>query len=427
MAKAHRRLVAMFTGLPETEIHAATRRMSMKKWRTRLHDLNQLLLQAESTYFDPNLFRLNINNAIQTSRTITFLIQKEKKAIPEFDSWYQKNVTEPFAQSKVMTWLKNARNTIEKEGDLETASYWKAQLLFSYTEAGPEITADTHEGLFMQLRIMRKRAQALIPPGIYNDSAIVIDRKWVANSLPEFELIDAVTYGYYSLKRVVDALDDYLGEPKASEPSGEGVLFASQMRRAFVKLSTGQLYNLRSDTHVNYRSDEFPQEIVARFKEFDMSFFDQSRSLTERVSTLANVAARLMKSDGYHITVGFLFSRSPPGLKVLSPKFDDYVDKLIFWHELAYAVKLLSISSVLWVSEGWTRDARLIGHQSMASLPIVGEFLQVIGASDDGAVSSCKYTVTRQNGQPSLSLAEEENVRQWNFLVPLRRAWGLSD
>ena len=134
-----------------------------------------------------------------------------------------------------------------------------------------------------------------------------------------------------------------------------------------------------------------------------------------------------MKSDGYHITVGFLFSRSPPGLKVLSPKFDDYVDKLIFWHELAYAVKLLSISSVLWVSEGWTRDARLIGHQSMASLPIVGEFLQVIGASDDGAVSSCKYTVTRQNGQPSLSLAEEENVRQWNFLVPLRRAWGLSD
>ena len=213
----------------------------MRRWRKRLHDMKQLISQAESTYFDPDLFRLNINNAIQTSRTITFLIQKEKQDIPDYESWYQKNVLEPFAQSKIMTWLKDARNTIEKEGDLATDSFWRAQLLFSYTEPGPEITADTREGLFMEVRSLVRRAQALVPPGTYNDSAIVIDRKWVASSLPEFELIDAVTYGYQALKRVVDALDEHVGEADAPDLPDEPVLFESQMRRAFLKLSTEQL------------------------------------------------------------------------------------------------------------------------------------------------------------------------------------------
>ncbi len=46
------------------------------RWAKRLLDLRTIILNADRNYFDPELFRLNINNAILTSRTVTFLMQK---------------------------------------------------------------------------------------------------------------------------------------------------------------------------------------------------------------------------------------------------------------------------------------------------------------------------------------------------------------
>lgn len=69
----------------------------MTPWRRRLGDYSQLLHQADHTYFEPDLFRLNAQNAIQTARTVTFLIKKNKSTIPDFEAWYQENVLDVFA------------------------------------------------------------------------------------------------------------------------------------------------------------------------------------------------------------------------------------------------------------------------------------------------------------------------------------------
>jgi hypothetical protein len=114
-------------------------------WRKRLADYAQLLRQADQTYFEPNLFRLNAQNAIQTARTVTFLIQKNKSAIPNFDAWYQQNVVQVLATDPVMKWLKDSRNFIEKEGDLAMFSECVVELLFSYTERGPQLTLKKEE------------------------------------------------------------------------------------------------------------------------------------------------------------------------------------------------------------------------------------------------------------------------------------------
>ncbi|WP_434654019.1 hypothetical protein [Chromobacterium violaceum] len=121
-----------------------------------MSDLRQLITQAENTYFEPELFRLNINNAIQTARTVTFLIQKDKDSIPSFDIWYEQNVLKDIQDDRIMTWLKDARNSIEKEGDLDVNSYWQACHLYSYTQKGLEVKSVSKVDLFLKISQLKK-------------------------------------------------------------------------------------------------------------------------------------------------------------------------------------------------------------------------------------------------------------------------------
>ncbi len=54
----------------------------------RLEDVHQHWHQAEQAYFYPDRFRVAIQTAIQTLRTVTFILQNKKQDIPEFDAWY---------------------------------------------------------------------------------------------------------------------------------------------------------------------------------------------------------------------------------------------------------------------------------------------------------------------------------------------------
>src|SRR5258706_14701498 len=107
----------------------------MHKWERRLKDLAQLLTNCGSTYFDPELFRQNTNQFLQTARTVTFIIQKNKNSIPTFDDWYKNAVLTPWSSDAVMIWAKDSRNVIEKEGDLEMHSTLRLTLLSSYRES----------------------------------------------------------------------------------------------------------------------------------------------------------------------------------------------------------------------------------------------------------------------------------------------------
>jgi len=55
-------------------------------WERRLGDLAHILESCGSSYFDPDRFRRNTNQFLQTSRTITFIIQKNKSEIPDLDN-----------------------------------------------------------------------------------------------------------------------------------------------------------------------------------------------------------------------------------------------------------------------------------------------------------------------------------------------------
>jgi hypothetical protein len=51
----------------------------------RLADGHRFRHQAETAYFDPDGFRLAAQSAIQTLRSVTFILQKNKRAIAGFE------------------------------------------------------------------------------------------------------------------------------------------------------------------------------------------------------------------------------------------------------------------------------------------------------------------------------------------------------
>ena len=57
-----------------------------KRW----FDSWNLWISCAKNYYDPESFRLNLNNCIQTLRTITWILQKNKSDIPGFNEWYGK-------------------------------------------------------------------------------------------------------------------------------------------------------------------------------------------------------------------------------------------------------------------------------------------------------------------------------------------------
>ncbi len=75
---------------------------------------------------------MNANQFLQTSRTVTFLIQKNKNSIPFFDSWYPNTVVNAWSSDAVMTWAKDSRNKIEKQGDINYFSSLIVTLVISY-------------------------------------------------------------------------------------------------------------------------------------------------------------------------------------------------------------------------------------------------------------------------------------------------------
>jgi hypothetical protein len=54
----------------------------------RLREAHRLWHQAADQYADPAGFQPNLNATIQALRNVTWVLQKEHAAVPDFEPWY---------------------------------------------------------------------------------------------------------------------------------------------------------------------------------------------------------------------------------------------------------------------------------------------------------------------------------------------------
>ena len=160
----------------------------------------------------PMDFRLAVQNAIQTLRSVTFILQNHKAVIPNFAQWYGDYADEKHGKrgkwqervhaDPLMRWMVDARNRIEKRGDLESHSIVRAEIIASYLDESPRIDVPAH--LFQNTEtLLRGIPDNLLGQHIRRTGVVRIERRWVENTLPDHELLDATAIYYGKLTELV--------------------------------------------------------------------------------------------------------------------------------------------------------------------------------------------------------------------------------
>lgn len=400
----------------------------MHAWDRRLRDLAELLKNCGEAYFSPDLFRRNLNQFLQTSRTITFIIQKHKSEIKYFDVWYSENVLKPWANDVVMTWAKDARNAIEKEGDLEINSTLSTSVVYSYI---PEddfiIKVDRPLLLRADVGIIAKKIKRALPPGVADAAVLCIKRKWVANTLPNHELVWALTYIYASLYRVCFELSRNLGgnidsavpNPTRLDPEVNGV-----PKTRYIKLGKPHVHSMSST--VVRRDDDFvppPNLLVLRNQ---INSEPEPRNIKDIVERMAKIAEATFLQHGNHVPMTFLYDDHWNVIDHLTTDFSDHADKFLYSRYVANRASYLRAFAVVSISEAWLRNLEDFPNKPIREMKINGEMLMVLGATVDGLSEEIEWSIVRpDNGLPPTlkRLIDEGTQRVVSpFLQPIVQA-----
>ena len=408
----------------------------MKPWDKRLSDLSHLLQSCHATYLDPDLFRMNTNQFLQTARTVTFIIQKNKDTIPGYDQWYSAAVLKPWGQDKVMQWAKEARNSIEKEGDLELNSFLKLTLIFSYlVEEDFEIQCGKTELLNAGVKKLVRLAQKQLPSGVSDATSVKIERRWVTALLPEWELLQALAYVYARIFECCKSLATQFNS-QLDDSIADANFFSSlqdETRQvSYIKLNGLSRHSFEIKVISVDRNFKLPPAIQEEFSSIHSNRkWEHSRDGI--LEYYAKMAELTFSHYGYHNPMLFLFNESWEPVEMISTRFEDQADKFIFWRNVADRIVTLHAVGLVWISESWLRSADRSGNTAIRNMPITGEQLHVTAVDKFGERRQVSWKILRatETAKPTLQRVPpadkiEDEMTPY-YLVPALRAMGIKD
>jgi hypothetical protein len=386
----------------------------------RLEDSHRLWHRAEAAYFDPDAFRLNSQLVIQTLRTITFVLQNQKRRIPDFDAWYGTRDRDGIWQerlrnNRLMRWLVDARNKIEKQGDLEAESFVKAEIIASHLDEGPriEVAARLFEGPEALLR--------RIPPGAVGDhvrahGTLKIQRRWVASDFPDRELLDALAVAYGHLAELVhDAHQQMgLGQPRTVDhETGERYDIAAlgwrmpcmighdQSRALLLSLADGSRLSFHNESHEI--DIEQAKSAAERYGAAGMEVFWQDyRSNEDMAANLFETVRTVFLKDGYHVPLLFLIKDFKP-IKMFATPTESRSQKYLQMRHLATEAVRYGADAAISIGEAWMAPAaELTGYQSPSELPTRKEALGLVLVSKTGEPIQHMAMIERDGDKVSL-------------------------
>ncbi len=399
-------------------------------WEKRLADLSQILINCEKTYFDPNLFRMNTNHFLQTARTVTFIIQKNKNSINDYETWYQDNVINAWNNDSLMNWAKDSRNTIEKEGDIDLYSEIDLRIIYSYIEDHDIVLKSSKEVLLsFDVERLIRYAKKSMPEHMIDLAVIKIERKWVANSLPNWELLSALAGIHDRMLRCCNDLRLHLQSNETQIELGiEDLAFhESQMKRVnYVKVSDPRISSLnftRVHKDKNFSISSDLKESMLRHKgDVDV------KSSSDLVELYSRLAPESFLHFGSHIPILYFFDEKFEVIELISTHFNDQSNKYIFWRYIADLVSIKKPFAVMFIAEAWIRDAKKINTIAMRDLPITGEILQLVLIDKNENKYRVNWPINRGGvgeivtlGDPNV-LQDIKVMSEFNFLTPVKNS-----
>lgn len=410
----------------------------------RLQDVHQLWHQVEQNYFSPDKFRVSLNSAIQTLRTVTFVLQKNKRLIPDFDNWYN-SWQDRMREDRVMRWLIDARNEIVKQGDLETLSTVRMHIVSGWAKPH-EKDYIVSPDLTIQEMLDHIKSEN-IPDEIRKIGSIIIQRRWVAEDLPEWELLDAIAYGFGFLSRLIDDAHAQKGVPipevvmfhesdgTTSPPVGTEHLGGKYPcmaqspfeRSTVVNLASGEIVSITYDSEFHKQLPPI-QDASERYG-FDPNAIADEIKEAKRKGFLSILyyymkqAKLFLPIDGALVQTVLLGSdKAPPVIDYSLPS--DKSELLLFWQKVISDIRRTGADSLIMVSEVWIHSKQVEGEvNAKPRISESGEGIEVLGANAQGE----EYTLLTPFHRDGENIIFEETQEVFEINSPqirsLREVW----
>lgn len=411
------------TGCPLTAVHQ------------RLEHLHRHWHAAEAAYFDPDGFRVAIQTAIQTARTVSFILQSNKAVIPQFNEWYTKWQDE-FRGNPLMRWMVEARNRIEKQGDLETNSFVRAEIIASHLNEGPyiEVPAKLFDA---PLKLVKSIPDNALGRHIKRDGVVRIHRRWVENSLPEYELLEAVALTYGNLRRLLDDAHRQIGLPlPESRDIKSGELYDSESmggrmpcmvghsdrRTLDVWLATGIPVKFeRISKSVSRKEAEKRNERYGLNPKEIFGVTDTPEGILDGLFATARV---MMAKDGYHVTIMFMF-KGKRMLQILELRPEEHGQKYMMMRDLAHDLVRKGADAAILIGEIWgSTYSQADPYRRAADAPDREEALSGTLVSKEGDPVMLYARILRTSDGVALDDTERLAGGAHFMFAPFYEAWG---
>lgn len=321
----------------------------MPSAHTRLRQAHELWHRTANAYPDPDEFVLNLNQFLTTLRQVSFLLQKQKDAIPGFGPWYDGWRTR-MAADPLMVWLRDARNHVEKAGDLELASTARVAIVASWLD-GPYSEFEVSPMLSPQ-EMAGSFPAGELPEAIRKDGLLRVERRWVSKDLRDHELTEVCAHGYGVMATLLAEAHDRLGF-RMQTFGGEShagrhhrikhlggrlpcMVMTAEDRTAHLHLGSGLLISTE-EAKISFDPERDRDWFDKRMEEMtvgsDALQTHPGEDPLDWGARWMSVARRTLAHDGYHLPHAFLFDRDREPLTFLALRFNDQAEKylVVLW------------------------------------------------------------------------------------------------
>jgi len=377
-------------------------------------------------------FRVALNNAIQNLRTVTFVLQKNKKLIDNFVEWYDEWQNK-MRDDKIMKWSVSSRNEIVKQGDLVTLSKAKASLIERW-EDDPifevEVSPETnYKSLAQVLARVFPKKELLV--GI-----IKLEREWIHEKLPGHELLSNLIHCYAFLVRLLKDAHRHVKDDGSGECSWlaevnlrheflpPSLIGEKWDRSILIEIDTGQIFTPGYDRI--YADRSMQEEAVERYS------FTEKVTESQEVGTcmgeckfLFSMAKSILEKDGFHIPTAFL--TLPSGEKQLVQLgMTDRATKHMLMRLLANEIRKTGASRVSIIFEAWLATIESNPKFTKDGIICDGkkECLLVITADKCGNIENVRAIFSRKE-DGSIKFEKEESYSEnlFQFIAPVLEVW----
>ena len=260
----------------------------------------------------------------------------------------------------------DARNKIEKQGDLEIHSFVRAELIASHlSEEILRVEAPAH--LFDDsLAIMKDLPAGELRDHVVKHGTLRIQRRWVENTLPDHELLDATAIAYGRIALLVHDAHRQMG---LNVPTSTNVRTGHQYgaatrvgrlpcmighadtRSLNISLSDGSFLTVEC---AEKRFNEIDAtKITQRYGDIHKGMLGPENADEEQIlASLFAVARSVFEKDGYHQSMYFLFANGKL-VHLFEVRPENQAEKYLLMKTVTDEVTIHGADAVISLGEMW--------------------------------------------------------------------------